>query len=260
MTVRGEGWYADPQDPSMLRWWDGAGWTMHTHDPSTPTTHHGPLPRWWGGLTVALQLGLVLNLATSLYVLYVDQEILAFVEELRLRPDSVVEADGTRIDRLMILTSSELVVWLGTGMLFVVWTYTVHHSARMDRSVLQHGSGWAIGGWFVPFLNFWRPFQMVLDVRRGATGDGDLPITRTLGWWWATFLASYAANVVAGFYYRALDSTPDDAAGRLLDHFASAASWERGSAVLNIVCALLAIAVVREVRSLVRSERAARPT
>ena len=49
---------------------------------------------------------------------------------------------------------------------------------------------------------------------------------------------------------------PDDAA-RLLDHFASAATWERGSAVLGIVCALLAIRVVREVRSLVRAGRTA---
>ena len=257
MTARGEGWYADPQDPALLRWWDGAGWTMHTHDPAVPTAHHGPLPRWWGGLTVALQLGLLLDLAASLYVLYVDQEILAFVDELRLRPDSVVEADGARIDRLMIFSSLELLPWLVTGILFVIWTYTLHHSARMDRSVLRHGSGWAIGGWFVPVLNFWRPFQVVLDVRRGATGDADLPVTRTLGWWWATFLAAYATNVVAGFYYRAIDTTTDDGADRLLDDFASAASWERGSAVLTIVCALLAIGVVREVRSLVRGDRTA---
>ena len=240
----------------MLRWWDGAGWTMHTHDPATAiTTHHPVLARWWGGLTVALQLGFLLSLVASLFVLYVDQEILAFVGELRLRPDTVTESDGTRIDQLMIWSSLELVPWLGTAVLFIVWTYTLHHSARMDRSVLRHGSGWAIGGWFVPFLSLWRPFQMVLDVRRGATGDADLPTTRALGWWWATFLLAYVANLVAGFHYRAFDATTDDDADLLLDHFASAATWERGSAVLTIVCALLAIRVVREVRSLVRAER-----
>jgi Domain of unknown function (DUF4328)/Protein of unknown function (DUF2510) len=257
MTVRGEGWYADPQDPAMLRWWDGATWTVHTHDPAASSSaHHGPLPRWWGGLTVGLQLGLLLNVATSLYVLYVDQQILAFVEELRLRPDTVVEADGARIDTLVARSSVALLPWLGTGLLFVIWTYTLHHSARMDRSVLRHGSGWAIGGWFVPVLSFWRPFQMVLDVRRGATGDADLPTTRTLGWWWATFWASYAAGLVAAFYYRALASTSDDDPGSILDHFTSAASWERGSELVAIVSALLAIRVVREVRSLVRAERA----
>lgn len=27
-----EGWYTDPQDAARLRYWDGAGWTEHTHD------------------------------------------------------------------------------------------------------------------------------------------------------------------------------------------------------------------------------------
>ncbi|MBP7973261.1 MAG: DUF2510 domain-containing protein, partial [Candidatus Nanopelagicales bacterium] len=31
------GWYADPQDGSMVRWWDGVGWTDHTQ--SHPGAH-----------------------------------------------------------------------------------------------------------------------------------------------------------------------------------------------------------------------------
>ncbi|MCW2921319.1 MAG: hypothetical protein JWL76_1193 [Thermoleophilia bacterium] len=27
------GWFADPHDPSRLRWWDGATWTDHLHPP-----------------------------------------------------------------------------------------------------------------------------------------------------------------------------------------------------------------------------------
>src|SRR5258707_4620330 len=26
----GPGWFADPQDPTMLRWWDGQAWTAQT--------------------------------------------------------------------------------------------------------------------------------------------------------------------------------------------------------------------------------------
>lgn len=30
------GWYADPAEPSRLRWWDGAAWTEHLHQPVAP--------------------------------------------------------------------------------------------------------------------------------------------------------------------------------------------------------------------------------
>jgi len=29
-----QGWYTDPHDASKLRWWDGTGWTDHTHPPA----------------------------------------------------------------------------------------------------------------------------------------------------------------------------------------------------------------------------------
>ncbi len=32
----------------------------------------------------------------------------------------------------------------------------------------RYGHGWAIGGWFVPILNFWRPMQVVNDVWRAG--------------------------------------------------------------------------------------------
>ena len=34
----GPGWFADPQDPATLRWWDGQAWTAHTQ----PTAYTNP--------------------------------------------------------------------------------------------------------------------------------------------------------------------------------------------------------------------------
>jgi|SRR4051794_376815 hypothetical protein len=35
----GPGWFADPQDPVTLRWWDGQAWTTHTQ----PTAYTNPV-------------------------------------------------------------------------------------------------------------------------------------------------------------------------------------------------------------------------
>ncbi len=37
-------WFADPHDPSRLRWWDGASWTDHVHPPVVPAAPVGAAP------------------------------------------------------------------------------------------------------------------------------------------------------------------------------------------------------------------------
>ena len=38
------GWYPDPNDQRLLRWWDGAQWTSHTHEAENQPSPVGPLP------------------------------------------------------------------------------------------------------------------------------------------------------------------------------------------------------------------------
>jgi len=245
MTAQGEGWFADPQDTSRLRWWDGTRWTEHTH-PGT-AQWDTPLPRWWSGFSRVVQASLLGCVAASSFTLWVDLETLAFVEEVRLRPDTVTVADGERIDRLTLWTGLELLALLVTGVLFVVWLYTAHRSSRMDRRATRHSSGWAIGGWFVPVLNLWRPFQMVSDVRRGATGDADARPSVGQGWWWGTWVALSPVSAAVSFLYSRAASAP--VGPEYVDALGEAASWERLSSGLSIVCALLAVLVVAEIRT-----------
>lgn len=241
----------------MIRWWDGAGWTPHTRDrDGTMAVHRPALPRWWRGVSVAVQLALLGCLLAAAFTLYVDFEILGFVEDVRLRPDTVGLADGERIDRLIAISAMELVATLVAGILFISWLYTAHHSNRMDQSVLKHGSGWAIGGWFVPVLGLWRPFQMVTDVRRGATGDRDADVPRTQGWWWVAFTLSYVVSMVSTWFYDEAASTPDAEPEAYLEAFARAATWEGYTSALTILAAVLAIVVVREISARVLAEPA----
>ena len=246
MSIWGEGWYADPQDKYRLRWWDGSAWTERT---LARTDGRPDLPRWWSGFSVGLQLALAACCVASAFTFYVDLETLAFVEDVRLRPETVTLADAERIDRLTLWSLTESVAYLVTGVLFIAWLYTVHSSARMDRSALQRKSGWAIGGWFVPILNFWRPFQMVTDVRRGATGHNDVAVSRRQGWWWGMWLVVNASSIYANLLYGRSAAAPDGI--EYAEALGAAASWERYSCAAGMLAAVLAIFVVREIRALV---------
>lgn len=252
MSIRGEGWYADPQDKYRLRWWDGSEWTERT---LATADGRSDLPPWWSGFSVGLQVALAVCCVASAFTFYVDLETLAFVDEVRLRPETVVLADAERIDRLTLWSLTESVAYLVTGVLFIIWLYTVHSSARMDRSALERKSGWAIGGWLVPILNFWRPFQMVTDVRRGATGHHDVAVSRRQGWWWGMWLVVLASSFYVNRLYGLSDAATDGI--EYAEALGAAASAERYSCAASMLAAVLAIFVVREIRALVLAEPAA---
>jgi len=58
------------------------------------------------------------------------------------------------------------------------------------------GTGWAIGAWFVPFLNLWRPKQIVNDVwNSGLPARHGQPLWLHL--WWVGWLISNILGRIA---------------------------------------------------------------
>jgi hypothetical protein len=46
MTTAPADWYPDPQQPTRLRYWDGAGWTGYLVDPGQPAVVRYERPPW----------------------------------------------------------------------------------------------------------------------------------------------------------------------------------------------------------------------
>ena len=86
-------------------------------------------------------------------------------------PGPVLEASDHRI--LPWLAGSQRSCFLTAFGFLIAWTNRAYRN--LQRSVpMTCGSrdGWAVGGWFVPFLNFVRPKQIMNDVWRGSSPDG----------------------------------------------------------------------------------------
>jgi len=110
-----------------------------------------------------------------------------------------------------LVAGLQLLVLIGGAVAFLMWFYRVHKNLLALRATnLEYSPGWAVGGFFVPFLNLVRPMHVMREVwywsdpsafKRDPSSD-DLPVRNRnatpplIGWWWAFFLlSSFVSNL-----------------------------------------------------------------
>lgn len=135
-----------------------------------------------------------------------------------------------------------------TGIVFIVWFHAAYANLKaLGATNTRFGTGWAIGGWFVPILNLWRPKQIANDIWRGSEPDAfpeqggswrSRPVPALLTWWWATWIAASLSYQAA---FRYAFSATDPSLDQLLT---LSRLWIAGD-TLYVVAGVLAILVVR---------------
>jgi hypothetical protein len=150
----------------------------------------------------------------------------------------------------------QVLAFLGTGAAFLTWFYRASKNLPALGSVrLAYTPGWAVGGFFVPFLNLVRPLQVMREVWHCSDPSGlerdaalDAFSTRNrlgtpplVGWWWACFLLSNIVGNAAARIQFSSKPSPD------LIQVAGVLSVV--SDLLDIPAALLAIRLVGRIAS-----------
>jgi hypothetical protein len=217
------GWYPDPATPTMVRWWDGNSWTNDAR-PTAGFTGGGfsgagfpgaaPPPGGYQG-TVP-----VANAATDLAaetkagrwaalallggaLAYSCQYLLDALlfgriwRAIRDWANQPLSSDGTRprlvlphsLVALNFLSPVVSFALLGAGILFLLWFEKAATVASRAGLPARHSAGWAVGGWFVPILSFWYPYQSAIDMFP-AGHPGRKKVNR----WWALWLATQFAS------------------------------------------------------------------
>lgn len=91
---------------------------------------------------------------------------------------------------------------------FLLWTARAYANLhRAGLPYLRHAPGWAVGAWFVPLMNFYRPYTIMKEIWH-RTQDGFLPAgtptrphTVIRYWWlcfWAPALVSFVCRLSIG--------------------------------------------------------------
>lgn len=164
----------------------------------------GGAARWVKGLLLATLALSVVGIISGL----LQTELLS-----RAASGGISDADAAANDsRQQLIGVLQVLVYIATAIAFLAWFHRVHKNLpALGGRDLKYTPGWAVGGFFVPFLNLVRPLQVMREVWHGSDPAGlerdtassgpsvrnQLGTPSLVGWWWALFLISgFLGNMI----------------------------------------------------------------
>lgn len=190
------------------------------------------------------------------YILVAVSSIAAVILQLALPPVVLAAAEDdleqvTLNDLIMFLVAvATLFVFISLVIAFCVW---LHRAAKNlpalgnEKSKIEYSPGWAVGSFFVPFVNLVVPYKAVKEVWeksdpvvRGVedslftTPSSSPPLI--LGWWIAWLVSNFLSNIA----WRLESKSTSDTTSFV-------ASVDVISNLAGIVAAVLAVMVVRDI-------------
>jgi hypothetical protein len=197
----------------------------------------------------------------AVVILLIAQIVVAVVEALALahridvlqqyRNGLPVATDlGTSADFVVTMRTIDSLAFVATVVVWCVWPHRSQRNAiQLTTGGLQFTPGWAVGWWFIPIANLWKPFQAVRELWKASHG-GDVwqrvATWSVIGWWWGIWLASLVHINVGSLDF---GTTPTDNQPTIGNELFND-KWMILSLVLRVIAAVLAIKIVRAVISL----------
>jgi hypothetical protein len=187
------------------------------------------------------------------YIVVAASGVVAKIMQLALPPLVLIAAEGDQeqvtLDDLIqfFVALATLFVFIALVIAFLVW---LHRAAKNvpalgnAKSKVEYGPGWAVGSFFIPFVNLVVPYKAVKEIWEKSdpsvrteedfmfsTPSSSQPLV--LGWW----IAWLASNFISNISWRLESRAPGT------ENFVGGVGII--SDLANIVTAVLAIMVVR---------------
>lgn len=152
----------------------------------------------------------------------------------------------------------QLTALIATGITFLVWFRRTYLNATAFGASLPYSAGWAVGSWFVPFLNLVRPVRIFRSIWQASDPTVDhsvsgawqlASLSRLITPWWIAWWTSNLVGRIASTQLRS--DNPDTVLGGLRTLVAGDA--------LEIVAAVLLIVLVRQLSARQTSRMATVP-
>lgn len=120
-----------------------------------------------------------------------------------------------------------------------MWIYRASANAHAISNELTISPGWAVGWYFVPFMNLIRPYQGMREVWLASHYRGNWhgePAPSLLGWWWGLWIVT---NILGNLSFRlSMSAEPGTMVEAIL-------LIDLAAAALNVPLSLALIAIMR---------------
>jgi hypothetical protein len=93
-------------------------------------------------------------------------------------------------DRIAVAALIDVIIYLIGAVIFLFWFRRAYANVDSLGGLKRHGTGWAVGSWFVPILNLFRPKQIANDIWRGSSQPEDDRVPLFVHLWWVFWLIS----------------------------------------------------------------------
>lgn len=156
---------------------------------------------------------------------------------------TMVEAEMNDL-REMLVAVIYFGVFITSAVFFIRWFRRAFFNLHQLSRRLQYSEGWAAGAWFVPILNWFRPFQIMSEM---VTETRSILVSRNLieksklasgvvGLWWTLWIVnSLFANFEIRYSLRA----------ETMDQYLNSSLFGMINSVLGIFAAFVAIRMVK---------------
>jgi hypothetical protein len=220
--------------------WDGARWVPRWQPPAPV------VPFFRSGSTLALwaRIGIALNMLALLLMIVADAGRVNITSRI-ISGEGVSLVDAQASDDFVRLSS---VLELGTLLLaavaFSLWIHrATSNGPALGGAQLRFTPGWAVGWFYVPIANLFRPFQVVSEVWRTsdprvgmttAEQRAAMKVSPLVTAWWTLFVL--AALISRYVFFSIRSDTADSLHGAAIADIVGSVSL--------IVAGILAVALV----------------
>lgn len=110
-----------------------------------------------------------------------------------------------------MLSLLEQLLRIFAAVFFLVWLFRIYKNlGPLKADYLEHSPGWAVGYWFIPILNLFKPYQIVQEAWRESDPDFDPELNflsrhsgtnpMILGWWLLYIVSNISVRVADAIF------------------------------------------------------------